>query len=58
MPQLEVSLSVDDQSDTVRYLVDGNLKRPGRAIQTAKERAAEEGHENAELDQVKLAEPA
>jgi len=58
MPQLEVSLSVDGESAPVTYLVDGDLKRPGGAIQRAKDRAAADGHEGVELDGVRLAEPA
>jgi len=57
MPQLEVSLSVDGEADPVTYRVDGDLKRPGDAIQRAKDRAAADGHERAELDGVRLPEP-
>lgn len=58
MPQLEVHVTADDTSDPVTYLVDGDLKRPGDAIEHARELAAADGHENPELDEVKLAEPA
>jgi hypothetical protein len=58
MPQLEVHLTVEGESEPVTYLVDGDLKRPGEAIQSARERASEDGHENPRLDEVKLAEPA
>lgn len=58
MPQLEVHLAVDAESEPVTYLVEGDLKRPGAAIQRAQELAADEGYDDAELDEVRLAEPA
>jgi len=58
MPQLEVSLDVDGEREPVTYRVDGDLKRPGEAIRRAKDRAAADGHEGADLDGVRLAEPA
>ncbi|MBO4249336.1 hypothetical protein IL252_16100 [Halomicrobium sp. IBSBa] len=58
MPQLEVHLSVDAESEPTVYHVDGDLKRPGEAIQAAKELATEDGHEGVELEEVKLAETA
>lgn len=57
MPQLEVHLVVEDAQDPVTYLVDGDLKRPGTAIDAAKSMAADDGYASAELEAVKLAEP-
>jgi len=58
MPQLEVHLAVEGEHEPIVYRVEGDLKRPGEAIQRARERAAADGHEGAELETVKLAEPA
>ena len=58
MPQLEVHLRVDGAEAPAVYHVEGDLKRPGEAIQEAKARAGDDGHEGIELAEVKLAEPA
>lgn len=58
MPELEVHLAVAEESDPITYIVDGDLKRPGGAIEDAKELAADDGYDDAELDSVELAEPA
>lgn len=55
MPELEVSLRTDDGVET--YVVDGDLKRPGQAVETAEERAVSDGHEELDLAAVRLAEP-
>jgi hypothetical protein len=52
-----VRLAVDGEHDPIVYRVEGDLKRPGEAIQRAKDRAAADGHEGAELETVELAEP-
>lgn len=58
MPQLEVHLRVDGETEPTVYHAEGDLKRPGEAIQEAKAQADADGHEGIELEEVKLAEPA
>ncbi|WP_225335490.1 hypothetical protein [Halomicrobium urmianum] len=56
MPELEVLLRTDAGVET--YVVEGALKRPGPAVEAARERAAADGHEEVSLEAVRLAEPA
>lgn len=58
MPALEIAFWIDDRNDVATYTVDGELKRPGEAIQTAREEASDDGHEELNLKEVRLAEPA
>ncbi|MCU4801504.1 hypothetical protein OB920_14080 [Halobacteria archaeon HArc-gm2] len=58
MPKLDVQLWVDDRTDVVTYTVDGDLKRPGDAIERAREEAASEGYAEVNLKEVSLREPA
>lgn len=54
MPTLEVHFWVDDRSDVASYEVDGDLKRPGPAVDAAREKAAAEGHESLTLKEVSM----
>ena len=58
MPKLDVTLWVDDRSDVVTYTVDGDLKRPGPAIERAREEATADGYDEIALKEVALREPA
>ena len=58
MPKLDVRFWVDDRNDAVTYTVDGDLKRPGTAIERAREEAADDGHDEVNLKEVSLREPA
>ncbi len=58
MPKLDVQFWVDDRSDVVTYTVDGDLKRPGDAIERARAAATDDGHDELNLKEVKLREPA
>lgn len=54
MPTLEVRFWVDDGSEVATYAVDGDLKRPGPAVETAREQAAADGHESVTLKTVSM----
>jgi hypothetical protein len=58
MPQLDVQLWVDGRNDVVTYTVDGDLKRPGEAIERARAAATDDGHDEINLKEVSLREPA
>jgi|AntDeeMinimDraft_4_1070355.scaffolds.fasta_scaffold00644_7 hypothetical protein len=58
MPKLDIQLWVDDRNDVVTYTVDGDLKRPGDAVERAREEASSEGHDEVNLKEVSLREPA
>lgn len=58
MPKLDVHLWVDDRSDVVTYTVDGDLKRPGAAVDEAREAATDDGYDEVNLKEVNLREPA
>ena len=57
MRKLDFELWVDDRTDVVTYTVDGDLKRPGPAVERAREAAAADGHDEVNLKEVALAEP-
>lgn len=57
MPKLDAQLWVDDRSDVVTYTVDGDLKRPGPAIERALEKAMGDGYDEVNLKEVSLREP-
>lgn len=58
MPKLDVTFWVDDRGDVVTYTVDGELKRPGGAVERARERATADGYDEVNLKEVSLREPA
>lgn len=58
MRKLDVAFWVDDRTDVVTYTVEGDLKRPGEAIERARERATDDGHDEVNLKEVRLSEPA
>lgn len=58
MRTLDVQLWVDGRDGVQTYKVEGSLKQPGEAIERAREKAAEDGHEDVNLKEVKLSEPA
>lgn len=58
MPELEVVLWTEDRDEPITYTVAGDLKRPGEAIEQAREAAGDDGHDAVELKEVRLAEPA
>lgn len=57
MPKLDVQFWVDDRNDVVTYTVDGDLKRPGPAIENAREQATGDGYDEVNLKEVSLREP-
>ena len=58
MPKLDVQLWVDGRNDVVTYTVEGDLKRPGAAIESAREKATADGYDEVNLKEVSLREPA
>ena len=57
MPQLDVKFWVDGRNDVATYTVDGDLKRPGKAIERAREEASADGYDEVNLKEVSLREP-
>lgn len=56
MPELAVEFWTDGREDVVTYTVDGNLERPGEAVDEAREHATADGHEELNLKTVRLSE--
>lgn len=58
MPELEVQFWIDDRDDVATYTVEGDMKRPGAAIDEARDAATDDGHDELNLKEVRLAESA
>ena len=58
MRKLDVQLWVEGGEDVVTYTVEGELKRPGSAVERARERATADGYDEVALKEVSLTEPA